>query len=133
GAIRGLRLGARHLGVLLGLHVGRLGFLLAHVLGVAREVVTLLLGHLVLGIGPGLVHLVSVLLTGLVVGLELGLGDLLVALGLLLADVLGIALHAVALGLGGLVVGFDAILGGLVLVLAHRHPGGGHQAGDGQR
>src|SRR4029079_6019274 len=70
----------------------------------------LLLGHFVLAFGLGLVDLAGVAVGRLVLLLELGLGDLLVRLGFGLANVLLVAFHAAALRLGGLRIGFDLVL-----------------------
>jgi hypothetical protein len=79
--------------------------------------------HLLLG------HLACVAVAGLVLLLQFGLGHVFLALGFLLADVLGVVLHGVALGLGDLVVGLDLFLGDLVFVTGHRAGLRGHEAG----
>src|SRR5690606_11291456 len=104
-------------GLALGLH--GLGFLLAGVLGIALHVVALLLGDLVAGLDLLLGDLAGVRVAGLVLLLQLGLGHVLLALGLLLAHVFGVVLERVALGLGRLVVGLDLVLGGLVFLARH--------------
>ncbi|MNT56371.1 hypothetical protein D3C72_1936620 [compost metagenome] len=68
----------------------------------------------------------------LVLLLQFGLGHFFLALGFLLADVLGVVLHRVALGLGDLVVGLDLFLGDLVLVLGHRAGLAGDEEGGGE-
>src|SRR3954463_7446116 len=94
----------------LGLLVLRLGVLLAGVLLLALHVVAALLRHLVLRGGLGFLDLALVAWRGVLLRVELRLGDLLLALRFLLTDVLRVAAHRVALGLFGLVLGFDAIL-----------------------
>jgi hypothetical protein len=108
------------LGVALGGLVRRLRVLLADVLGVALHVVALFLGDVVGGIGLRQLHLLVRLRAGLVLRFQFGLGDLLLALGVGLAEILRIAVHAVAGGLVGLVLRLDLVLGGLVRILAHR-------------
>src|ERR671918_1473327 len=78
-----------------------LGLRLLHagVLGIALLVVALLLRDLVGGLGLGLLRLaLGLRLVGGVLGVELGLRDLLLAFRLGHADVLGVGLQAVALG-----------------------------------
>src|SRR5690606_25384769 len=69
---------------------------------------------------------------GLVARIQFSLGDLLVALGFLFADVLGVVLQGVAALLRHLVVGRDAVLGSGVLGLVHGHAGGGNETGQRQ-
>jgi hypothetical protein len=73
------------------------------------------------GFGLGLAHLLLRLRLVLVVlGVELGLGDLLLAFRLGHADVLGVGLERVALGLVGFRLRLDALVLGLVdLALVH--------------
>src|SRR3954471_18222376 len=98
----------------LGLLVVRLGLLLAGVLLLALHVVATFLRHVVLGVGPGLLDLALVARRGILLRVELRLGDVLLALRFLLADVLRVAAHAVALGLVGLVRGFDLVFFGVL-------------------
>src|SRR6185369_13579832 len=103
-----------HLGIALHLRIGSLGFLDADVLLVARQVIALFLRDVVVGIRLGLHHVATRLRGVLVVRLEFGLRNLLLALGFLLADVLRIAGHARAVVLVGLVLRFDLVLVRLV-------------------
>src|SRR5258706_3403370 len=123
GTLARLRIGDR-------LVLGRLRFLLACRLVRALLVVALLLRDVVVGVGFRLRHLVLRMRRALSLRLELGLGDILLALGLGHADVLAVAAHRLAIGLRGLVVGFDAFLVGAI-VLAHRRLGVLHGVGEG--
>ena len=103
-------LGFGGLGLAFGLVALDARLLHARVLGLALLVVALLLGDLVGGLGLRFVDLL--LRLGLilgVLGIELGLGDLLLAFRLGHADVLGVALHRVALGLVGLGLRLDLL------------------------
>src|SRR5688572_5728729 len=80
------------LGVALRLVVGDFGVLLAGRHLLALLVFALLLGDFVGAFGLHQPHLLGGLRTGLVLRIELGLGDLLLGLGLRLADVLGVVL-----------------------------------------
>src|SRR5207248_6984157 len=75
--------------------------------------VALFLGDVVLVLRLGLVDLAGMRFRGLVLLLELGLGDLLLALGVGFAHFLLVALHRAALRLGGFVVRLDAVVLGL--------------------
>src|SRR5207245_455897 len=75
--------------------------------------VALFLGDVVLMLRLGFVDLARMRLRGLVLLLELGLGDPFLALGVGFAHFLLMALHRAALRPGGFVVGLDAVLLGL--------------------
>src|ERR1044072_8360894 len=93
-----LRVGLRVLRLDVGLLFVVLRFRL--LLAVAHAILVrlaLLLGHFVLAFGLGLVDLAGVAVGRLVLLPELGLGDFLVRLGFGLADVLRVAFHAAAL------------------------------------
>src|SRR6516225_9522179 len=81
-------------GLALGL-VG-LGLLLAGALGFALHVVAFFLRDFIGGLHLFFLHIAGIAVAGLVLLLEFGLGHVFLALGFLLADVVGIALQAVA-------------------------------------
>ena len=84
-----------------GAGVGCLGVFLAGALGVAAQVVALFLGHVVIGVGAGFTRFFLVAGRGFVLGLQLGLGHMFLALGFFLAHVFGVAGQALALFLVG--------------------------------
>src|SRR5262249_40522797 len=90
--------------------------LLAGALFLALGLVALLLRHLVLMLGLGLVDLAGMRLGRLILVLELGFGDVFLALGLGFADFLLVAFHRAALRLGGFVVGLDLVALGFHLL-----------------
>src|ERR1700761_5897436 len=101
------------------------GLLLASALGVALLVVALLLGDFIVGLHLFFLDCTGVAVAGLVLLFQLGLGDVLLALGVLLADVLGVVGHRLALRHRDLVVGLDLLLADVVLVVRQ----GGLRAG----
>jgi len=88
-----LRVGgyAVDLGVGLGLDQRGVRFLNAHVLGIARKIVTFFLGDTVRRFGTRDARILTRLRRGLVSGFRVSLGDLFLALGFLEADILGVA------------------------------------------
>src|SRR5215207_11197085 len=92
-----LRVHGLDVGLALGL-VG-LGLLFAGALRIALLVLTFFLGDVVGGLHLFFLDLASVGVARLVLLLEFRLGDVLLALGFLLADVLGVVLQSVALRL----------------------------------
>src|SRR5882724_178548 len=126
----GLLVAAFHLGVGLGLGQGRLGFLLANILVVARLVVAAFLGDVVVGFSGLGACFVLGLGGSLVAGLCSSLGFLARGLGFGLADVLGIAGQRIALLVGGFIGGLGR---GLGLVVGGLVAGGVGGRGQGQR
>ncbi|MNL29192.1 hypothetical protein D3C87_1508680 [compost metagenome] len=103
--------------------MGGLGVFFANVLFIALQVVALFLGHFVSSFSAGFGYFLGVLGAGLVLGFQFRLGDVFLALGFLLADVLGVVLQGVTGFLVGLIGGRDGVLGGLVLGRRHGESG----------
>src|SRR5262245_887280 len=130
--LRSLGVLAPHLGH--GASVCRLRVLLAGVLRVARQIVALLLRHVVLRVGADLLRFLLRARGVLVPRVEVGIRNLAVALRLHFADVLGVTAELVAFLLRRLVLGLDAVLLGLVGLAVHLVLGkGGAGRGDADR
>jgi len=91
----------------------RLGLLHAHILGIARQVIAFFLGQCVVGLRAHLEQLQLVCRFSGVAVLEFGQRNILLAVGIDLADILGVVLQFGASGLVDLVLGADAGLGAL--------------------
>src|SRR6185295_4075628 len=99
-------------------------FLDAHVLGIARKIVTFFLGHTVRRLGTRHARILTRLRRGLVSGFRIGLGDLFLAVGFRQADVLRVAAARRAGFLVRLVLRLGVLDRHIVSILRYRRRGG---------